>query len=65
MNEKELEEKLTQLGVKFTASTFKPNAAEIAVYEQLISLAEKPATEKIVQVGAPPLISVHPKNDMV
>ena len=37
MNEAELEKKLTDLGVKFTASTFKPNAQEINVYEQLIN----------------------------
>lgn len=37
MNEAELEKRLTDLAVKFTASTFKPNAQEIAVYEQLIN----------------------------
>ena len=37
MNETELEAKLTELGVKFTASTFKPNAQEINVYEQLLN----------------------------
>ena len=37
MNETELEAKLKDLGIKFTASTFKPNAQEISVYEQLIN----------------------------
>lgn len=41
MNETELEAKLTELGIKFTASTFKPNAQEISVYEQLIKKLEE------------------------
>lgn len=41
MNETELEAKLTELGVKFTASTFKPNTQEINVYEQLIKKIEE------------------------
>lgn len=41
MNEAELENKLKDLGVKFTASTFKPNAQEINIYEQLLKIIDQ------------------------
>jgi hypothetical protein len=46
MNELELEKKLLDLGVDFNAKTFKPNAVEIAVFEQLIDLLQKDEVPK-------------------
>jgi hypothetical protein len=61
MNKEDLIKELNDLGIS-TDSKFAPAKNEISVYEQIIKKLHE--SKKPVQ-AIPPLVSVHPKNDMV
>jgi hypothetical protein len=61
MNKEELIKDLNDLGISID-SKFAPAKNEIAVFEQLIKKLQE---SKRPTQAIPPLVSVHPKNDMV